>query len=97
VEAILSDKGQITIPKDLRDRLGLQPGSKIELTMVAQGTIQLKAKPRGSAGLAGLLRKAGQRPIPIEEMNQAVGEHLAADDARIKREWNASNSRKRNK
>ncbi len=30
MKAIVSEKGQVTIPKRLRDRLGLKPGTAIE-------------------------------------------------------------------
>ena len=32
MKGIVSEKGQITIPKAIRDRLGLRPGSVLEFT-----------------------------------------------------------------
>ena len=30
--ATMTSKGQLTVPKEIRDRLGLKPGDKVELT-----------------------------------------------------------------
>jgi AbrB family looped-hinge helix DNA binding protein len=38
----LSSKGQVTIPKALRDRLGMQPGYKVQL-WVERGSMRAKA------------------------------------------------------
>ncbi len=32
MKSLVSEKGQVTIPKALRDRLGLRPGTTIEFT-----------------------------------------------------------------
>jgi antitoxin PrlF len=37
VEATVTSKGQVTLPKALRDRLGIQTGSKIRFSLVANG------------------------------------------------------------
>lgn len=43
-------KGQVTIPKPIRDRLGLTPGSKVEFEVDGQGRVFLrKAGPKGEA------------------------------------------------
>ena len=38
----LSSKGQFTIPKDLRTRLGMQPGERVELWVEQES---LRARP----------------------------------------------------
>ena len=58
--ATVTAKGQITIPKAVRDALGVKPGSKVEFRRLDNGDIavvKLGAKPksrfekmRGSAG-----------------------------------------------
>ena len=42
MKAILSEKGQVTIPKKLRDRLGLQPGAVLEFESVEGALIARK-------------------------------------------------------
>ncbi len=43
----LTSKGQVTIPKDVRDRLGLQPGDLIAFVEHG-GTIRIEKRVRGS-------------------------------------------------
>ena len=48
----LTKKGQVTIPKRVRDRLGLKPGSEVEFTLTDDGYVALvkvdgkRAKPK---------------------------------------------------
>lgn len=57
----VTSKGQVTIPKPVRDMLGIEPGSKVEFRRAADGTIVIErtdgkkaesrfAKLRGHAG-----------------------------------------------
>lgn len=38
----ITSKGQVTIPKKVREYLGLKPGSEVEFTIVGNGQIGLK-------------------------------------------------------
>lgn len=42
----LTSKGQVTLPKRMRDHLGLKPGSEIEFTINNRGEIVLKSKEK---------------------------------------------------
>jgi AbrB family looped-hinge helix DNA binding protein len=85
--AIVTDKGQVTVPKEIRDRLGIEPGVKLDFQVEPDGSLRVRPLTRGAAGLFGLLhdpRREG-KAATIEEMNDAVSRHLAEDDARIVR------------
>jgi AbrB family looped-hinge helix DNA binding protein len=47
MKSVVSDKGQVTIPKGLRDRLGLRPGSTIEFEVKNGKLIGAKRDPAG--------------------------------------------------
>ena len=83
--ATVTDKGQVTVPKEIRDRLGIEPGVKLDFQIEADGTLRVRPLKRGAAGLFGLLHDAARSAVPVEEMNDAIGRHLAADDERIAR------------
>jgi AbrB family looped-hinge helix DNA binding protein len=42
----MTSKGQVTIPKRVRDYLGLKPGSEVEFTVTGDGQIALKTKEK---------------------------------------------------
>ena len=46
----VTSKGQVTIPKRVRDYLGLKPGSDVEFVLVGDGQIGLKAKAKPAKG-----------------------------------------------
>ena len=51
VDSTTLDKfGRVLLPKPLRDRLGLEPGSEIELT-VREGSLVLRRHPPSRAGV----------------------------------------------
>ncbi len=68
--ATLTSKGQITLPKSVRDRLGVGTGDRIEFVETEQGFLVLPAT-RDVRALKGLLPKR-RKPVTIQDMNRAV-------------------------
>lgn len=71
---IMSAKGQVVIPKDVRDRLGLVPGEQLDVIEMAGGILLKSSTPRPkrsiaevTAQLRALIRYDGP-PVSIEEM-----------------------------
>ncbi len=88
--AIVTSKGQITIPVEVRKDLGLKTGDKVEFRQdEGTGTYILRRKTGSVMDLFGSLKYDGP-PVTIEQMKEAVGDHLAEEDERIKREWRES-------
>lgn len=83
--ATLTSKGQITLPKPIRERLGLVAGSKLDFVVEADGSLRARPMQRGAAGLFGLLHDPQRTASTVEQMNQAIGEQIADDDRRIGR------------
>ena len=76
----LTSKGQITIPRDVRDRLGLKEGDRVVFQFDEQGHLLLRQEARSPLGrLPGLLKHlAKDRPVTDEEMKEAVKQGAVA-------------------
>jgi len=69
--AVLTSKGQITIPKEVRDRLNVDSGDRVEFVEVEDGVFTLIAATRDVKELKGLIPKPS-RPVSIEDMTRAI-------------------------
>jgi len=69
--ATVTSKGQITIPKSVREQLGLDAGDQVEFVKSGDGVFTIVAVTRDVRELKGLVPKPA-RPVSIEDMNRAV-------------------------
>ena len=64
----MTSKGQTTIPKDVRDAAGLQPGDRMHFTVLDDGTIIVRVKRRSLRGLA--IKPPGGKHVTVEELSR---------------------------
>jgi antitoxin PrlF len=69
--ATVTGKGQITLPKIVRERLGVGAGDKVEFVETAPGTFRVVAATRDVRALKGLIPKPA-KPVTVEEMNRVL-------------------------
>lgn len=67
----MTSKGQITIPKDVREQLGLTPGTRVTFTRNANGDFVLSMTRSSLASLQGRLQYDGP-PVSLDEMEDAI-------------------------
>lgn len=72
--ATLTSKGQITIPKEIRERLRLQTGHRLEFEIDKNGKVSLIPRNKDIRSLKGIMRSKRKTPVSVEEMNQAIAE-----------------------
>jgi AbrB family looped-hinge helix DNA binding protein len=75
--ATLTSKGQITIPVQVRDALGVDAGDRIEFVEVEKGEFNIVAATRSVRELSGMLYRKGRKSVSIEEMNVAIARGAA--------------------
>ena len=81
--ATLTNKGQVTLPKELRERLGLTAGSRLDFSIDDNGELRARLVATTALGLAGLLRRPGQPPVTVEQMNEAIEQTAAELNPRV--------------
>ncbi|MBN3781829.1 AbrB/MazE/SpoVT family DNA-binding domain-containing protein [Burkholderia sp. Ac-20345] len=76
--ATITSKGQVTIPVDVRNQLGLEAGDRIEFSFnEATGRYEVYPATRSLVALKGVVKKPA-KPVSIDDMNQAIAEQGAS-------------------
>ncbi len=75
IESKLTSKCQTTIPQEIRQHLKIGPGDRVGYEIV-DGKVILVARNLRAKDLFGILKREGQKPVTIEEMNEAIGEAI---------------------
>ncbi len=74
-DVVLSPKGQITLPKEMREILNLESGDTIVMT-VADGRLVLTPKNVNFNDLAGFLGQPPNGPATLEEIDETVAKEM---------------------
>lgn len=69
--ATVTSKGQVTIPKEVRERLGVEAGDRLEFIADDKGAWRIVAATKDVRAVKGIIAKPA-RPVSVEEMNRAV-------------------------
>jgi antitoxin PrlF len=76
MESAMTARGRITIPKAIRDHLGLKPGDSMKFFVHPDGSVVLLPKVPVTA-LRGMLKTRRGRPVTTDEMTEAVAKSAA--------------------
>ena len=74
----LTSKGQITLPKAIRDKLGLDAGSQLRFELMPDNSIRARAVKADARSVRGLLKSPLARPMSVEQEDAAIASHLSA-------------------
>ncbi len=70
--AKLTSKGQVTIPKEVRDALHLDTGDRVQFFIREDGVVELRPQTVDLKDLYGVL-ESKRGAVTVEAMNEAIG------------------------
>ena len=71
-KSTVTSKGQVTIPKEIRDQMGLKPGDRVDFAADRSGRMILRPINTDFRSLRGILKSKRTRPLSIREMDEAI-------------------------
>ena len=70
--AMITTKGQVTIPKNVRDAMHVQMGDRIEFVQVSDDRYEIVAITKDVEQLKGIVKSKNTQAVSIDEMNAAI-------------------------
>lgn len=68
-DSTITTKGQVTIPKHVRDRLGVKAGDRVTFTVLPDGVVLMRPKIGSIRKLGGMLCEHGREPVPTDQLS----------------------------
>jgi len=69
--ATVTSKGQVTVPKEIREHLGIEPGDRVNFQIGSGGEVIVEPEAIDVRSLRGMLKHRGKR-ISLETMELAI-------------------------
>lgn len=76
--ATVTSKGQVTIPVDVRTKLGLRPGTRLAFVPTASGGFEIHPETASIKDLKGAVPRP-PRPVSLDEMDDAIASAMTDD------------------
>jgi AbrB family looped-hinge helix DNA binding protein len=74
--ATITTKGQVTIPKSVRDSLMLSTGDKIEFVVTNKREAVIRPISKKVDEVFGILHKPGRKTASVEEMDEKIRQRM---------------------
>jgi antitoxin PrlF len=81
----ITSKGQITLPREVREYLHLSEGDRVEFLIDPADGVRLRPMTGSVKDLAGMLHQPGMRPLSIREIDEAIARFHIEENERILR------------
>jgi AbrB family looped-hinge helix DNA binding protein len=75
--ATVTAKGQVTVPVEVRKRLDITAGTKLEFVITEDGRLEVIPRSGSVRDLKGML-PAPSPPLSLEDMDRAIAEGVAS-------------------
>lgn len=69
--ATMTSKGQITIPKEIRDAVGLEAGHRVSFRVRENGVVEMVPENVDLMSLCGIIKPA-VRGVTLKDMEEAI-------------------------
>ena len=76
-QATLTTKGQITIPKAIREQLELKTGDRVDFIIRDSGEAVIRRVSCTTDEIRGILSHRARTPVTVEQMDAAVRQRFA--------------------
>lgn len=71
MQATITAKGQVTVPKPIRDKLKLKPGDRIDFILVSGDEVRVVPVTASVKQLKGMVPRPG-KPVTLQQMDNAI-------------------------
>lgn len=72
MDATLTSKGQITLPKPIRDALSLKPGDRISFTLEGPRRVRMEPNVLSVKAIRGVFKSTKKKVVSLRAMQQAI-------------------------
>jgi len=73
----LTSKGQLTIPKEIRDALQLKPGQTLEFRITEDGQALMRPRNPDVTALKGMIKPRRGLHVTLEQMSATIADSYA--------------------
>ncbi|WP_026545530.1 AbrB/MazE/SpoVT family DNA-binding domain-containing protein [Arthrobacter sp. 35/47] len=75
--ARVSSRGRLTLPLEVRLRLAIEPGTKVNFVFTSDGRCVMEPVGAPLKSLEGVFHQAGAKPRSLNDMDSAIGAEAA--------------------
>ncbi|MBA3237210.1 MAG: AbrB/MazE/SpoVT family DNA-binding domain-containing protein [Parachlamydiaceae bacterium] len=74
MRATVTSKGQVTIPREIRERAHIATGTQLDFQITSDGCLTIRPLTHDICKLKGIAKKKGQHPVSLKAIKKAIEE-----------------------